>query len=306
MRLNKYDGPKKMSDNLIMRKTQKAINTYYIPGAKNCERPCSVFTDVPPCYKTEGIDDWNYGWMDCGLCAAQKLCAAPSRLEGFIGYDSQNNDPLVSVLWDEEAPNIKCRYNVDKINKYSQLQEFKKKWGSTVPDPIMQAFCGQPVDPKTCPAGLSSCSRLKSTAEGSNECRTWYGNLKDDHARDAINNSYCFRHKTDDCKCVNRSLSSEYNYLKKGNPMNDKCWYVPCANPSRYFIPAELTEGSCPENVCSQVIEIYKNRDVYMYDNDLICNFGTSSSPLFISLERYWAIISLLIILFVIIGIGKS
>ncbi len=285
-----------MGDQIIARKMQTSTSGAYMPGNCQCGQ-CSAGTYVPDCNLTGGINDWTVWWNKCcsGFCRDQRTCVPPDRNECSIGTDSQGRDPLVDIAWDGSAPNLKCVYDLSFIDKLDQVRSYEKLFGKS--DVVTGAYCGRPVP--TCPAGLSTCSRYKSVGEGGDVCREWFATLKSDYLRDAVAENYCFRHNTDDCRCVNRSTTDEYKNLKRGNPINDRCWFVPCANPSRYFVPSDLMTGSCPENVCEIIFNIYKDRDVTIYDNDISCNFGpTPAGNTFIDfIKKYWAIPVLLILL---------
>lgn len=285
-----------MGEQIVARKIQTSTANSYIPGHCACG-PCVAGNPVPDCNLTGGVNDWTEWWNTCcgGFCPKQRSCVPIDRSECSIGLDSQGRDPLVSITWDGSAPNLKCVYDIGNVDKKEQLMAFERIFGKS--DAITGAYCGQPVP--TCAEGLTSCSRYKSVGEGGDLCREWYANLKSDYLRDAVAQNYCFRHDTDDCKCVNRTLTEEYKNLKRGNPINDKCWFVPCANPSRYFVPSDLTNGTCPENVCEIIFNIYKDRDVTIYDNDIVCNFNpTPAGQDFINfIKHYWGIPVLIVLL---------
>jgi hypothetical protein len=286
-----------MSNQLTMRKKQTSHKTEYMPAESSCYcGSCSIGTAYRDCDKTDGIFDWTVANITCcgGLCTDQRLCAHPDSDECNIGNDSTGRNALVYYGWDGEAPNLKCVYDLNKIDTKDQVDNFTRIWGNN--DNVMAAYCERPSG--ACPEGMESCSRLKSIDEGSDMCRNWYATLASDRLRDAAEQNYCFRYNTEDCRCVNRTLTEEYNILKKGNPINDKCWFIPCSNPSRYFVPSELTNGTCPENVCEIVFDIYKNRDVKIYDNDFVCNFGPPGNPIIDLLTKYWAPMALVIIIY--------
>jgi hypothetical protein len=65
--------------------------------------------------------------------------------------------------------------------------------------------------------------------------------------------------------------------LKQGNPFLDSCWYIPCANAERYFIPSELKRGDeCPKNICQIVFDISQAHDVDIdhVKADISCDFS--------------------------------
>lgn len=289
-----------MGEQIIARKIQNMTKHSYIPGTCRCG-PCNAGTPQPECNESGGIKDWVPYWTKCcgGFCQNQRVCVPPDRDECFIGNSTHGDDPLISVEWDHDAPNLKCIYNPNLIDSDSQVDNYIRQFGHA--DDVIGPYCEQQVPNKYCPDGMKTCSRFKSTGEGGNRCRDWYAKLPSDNIRDAVAQNYCFRSNTEDCRCMNRSTDDDYLHLKPGNVINDKCWYVPCANPSRYFIPSDLTKGSCPENVCEIIFNIYKDRDVKIYDNDITCNMnpGPDLNPIVQFLIDYWLYISVVTVVVV-------
>ena len=137
----------------------------------------------------------------------------------------------------------------------------------------MEKKCMRPA--ANCPRGLSSCSQVKGLDPDGDKCRVWFENLSDG-TKSAVAESYCLKFDTDDCNCVNRIYNEDYKILKAGNPIADKCWYLPCSNPDHYFVTKDDREGACPDKVCEIVYDIYKNRDVNVLKNNVVCNLEPS------------------------------
>jgi len=157
--------------------------------------------------------------------------------------------------------------------------------------------CFKPV--QNCPEGLATCSAFKGVDPISDSCRLWFADLKTDRERDAVMENYCFRYNTTDCRCVNRSNTREYRELKKGNVIDDKCWFLPCANPERYFVTSDLQQGTCPNNVCEIIYDIYKDRDVSIYNNDMVCDMSGSGAGILLDfIKHHWPIILATIAIF--------
>lgn len=142
-------------------------------------------------------------------------------------------------------------------------------------DSFMANFCGQKVS--QCPDKEKTCARLKSTDPLSNLCRLWYAN-ESWSDQDKFMQNYCSKNKSEyDCKCVNRSDNTTYNMLKDAKVANDACWYVPCANPSKYFVPTKFLNTLCPQNVCDKIYKFIKDNKINMTDvkDDITCDFTT-------------------------------
>ena len=135
-------------------------------------------------------------------------------------------------------------------------------------------LCQQPTT-IGCPTIGTKCSPIFSRSEIGDYCRQKYGLLSDGD-RDTVIENYCLRNDTEECKCANRSNNPDYTKLKQGNPYSDACWYIPCANRSRYFVPSDFNKQiQCPQNICQIVYDISKIHDVDInkVKNDINCDF---------------------------------
>ena len=272
-----------MGEHIIGRLVQTNKQHKYQPGKDVCDCfSCSIFTNERPCNITNGVRDWQLPDSDesscChGLCRHQPVCVHPDRDECDIGFGMNKEDPLISYDWDARAPHLRCTFDLDKINTRDQVLKFQDKFGMN--DDIEMKYCTQKV--QTCPNGMKNCSRLKSIGEGGDECRKWF-EKQPVNVQDASIQNYCLRNNTDDCKCVNRSKSDAYRTAKGSYVFSDGCWYVPCANKSgQYLVPSQLVNPTCPDNVCTQVYNFVKTRDVKLDNikNDIMCDFSSKTSP---------------------------
>lgn len=275
-----------MNDNIILvvniKKTmeyvygnakQKDTRAWYVSGPCQCGR-CSVATPYQPCKVHNNISDWKIGSVKCcdGFCTWQSKCVpVEKRDQCQIGNSSTGKNPFVDVNWYKKAPNIQCKFKPEDIDTQSQIYKFIDKFG--VNDELMRYFCGQAVS--QCPDKETACSRMKSTAPGSRLCRDWYAK-RNPQERDAFMQNYCIDHKTRDCNCVNRSTDPIYKLLKQAKVINDGCWYVPCANPSKFFVPSQLVNPTCPKNVCDIIFQFIKDKkiDIDHVKNDINCSFS--------------------------------
>ena len=279
-----------MGEHIIGRLIQTNKQHQYQPGKDVCSCfHCSIFTDERPCNFTGGIRDWQLPEFEedvgenalksacCGgLCRHQPVCVHPDREECEIGRGINNEDPLISYGWENEAPNLKCVYNLDNINTRSQVLKFIDKFGMN--DDVEMKYCTQKVT--TCPNEMKSCSRLKSIGEGGDECRKWFES-KPTNIQDATIQNYCLKNNTEDCKCVNRFKNDSYISGKGSYVFSDGCWYIPCANKSgQYLVPSNLIKPDCPKNVCTQVYDFIKTGNVSIDNvkNDIMCDFSSQKA----------------------------
>lgn len=260
-----------MGEHIIGHLVQTSKKHQYRPGNCSCFH-CSAFSTRIPCHTTYNIMDWQIGSDTCcgGFCKSQPRCVQPDKDECYIGLSSKGQDPLVKYEWNRQAPNLRCVYNLDKIDTKNQIIMYQDKFGDN--NDIISKYCTQKVN--TCPKGMKECSRLKSIGEGGNECRFWF-EKQPDYIQDAAMQNYCLRHNTKDCKCVNRANSHIYQALKGSHSINDGCWYSACANEGQYLVPTHLINPTCPDKMCQVIFDIIKDRDVSIdnVQNDIVCNF---------------------------------
>ncbi len=292
-----------MSEHLIGRLVQTSTKNNYRKGPCACGS-CSVFTPWSYCNSTNDIRDWSYATDTCcgGFCTSQPRCAPPNKDECSIGLSKRKQDPLVYHGWDKNAPNLKCVYNLDKIDTIAQVNNFENKFGKN--NIVKEKFCTQKVN--TCTKDMKECSRLKSIGEGGNECRRWFES-QPTHIQDATMQNYCLSSNTEDCKCVNRAETDKYQKLKGIHSINDGCWYTACANRSKYLVPSHLVDPVCPDKMCQVIYDIIGHGDVSIYENDIVCNFGESTddnnnvqeneSLKFIYIYKYEIIVSVILVI---------
>ena len=234
---------------------------------------CSVATPVYECNINNGKQDPTIGWRQCcgGFCTSQPICEIANPVACNIGKSSKNQDPVIRAAWEGDYPNIKCVYDLDKIDTLAQTRKFTSEYG--INNDVIAKTCLQPVT--NCANGLKECSRVKSLEDGSDYCRLWFENLPA-QTQDAYMESYCTRHTTQDCDCVLRSNKDSYNLLKGMHSYNDGCWWLSCSDNLKYFVPSDLRKPTCPTNICQVIIDVANAEHVNIDDikNDIVCNFG--------------------------------
>lgn len=263
-----------MTHTFISRKVQTSKTPTYQPY--ECTPYLFYCNETVPCgYSSGSVRDPIVDTVQCpSFCPSQNICLKPNRDECYIGLNSDGLDPLINIEWDREAPNLRCVFDLNKIDRADQLRVYESKFAnSPYVNTLMGALCGKRVS-KNCGGGLKECSRYVATDEEGKMCRNWLASLPRD-IQDAEMTSYCLENDTPDCKCINRTTDPEYDRLKTlSNYFNDNCWYKPCAS-SASLVPHRTSSQHCAENVCQQIIEASAKGNVIIDGNtsDINCNF---------------------------------
>ena len=253
------------------------------PVAHNCKDPLGC--------ETLYVNQFNYDVRPEYVACCRREDADPPLSECDIGNNSANLSPLVAVQhhnFRDFANVFECIYDRNLIDRIDQSDEAIKKFGAD--NSLTRAFCAS--ETKTCPPEMKTgCSRFFSTGKDGDYCRALYNEYTPSQ-RDAIIADYCLRHNTADCKCANRAANFNYGKLKQGNPFSDVCWYIPCANKSRFLVPSEFTGNpTCPLNVCQIVYDISQahNVDIDHVKNEISCDFsGSGFKPKPLNANMYY------------------
>ena len=260
---------------IVLFKKQESRKTTY-PGYDCYNGLFYCIDETVPCRYTDGIQDPVVGTVNCALgCPAQNLCLKPDPAEGDIGLSSYGLDPLLNISWDIVPYNIKCFYDLDRIDTESQINAIKNKFPAEQFNHIMRAFCVQKST--SCLLGRPECSRLTAVDTSGEMCREWLSK-QDNGFQDSVKREYCIKNNTDDCKCINRSRQSDFNELKNGmnaqTLSSSRCWYKPCDDNSNILLDSEQKQ-SCQANVCQNIIEAHANGNIDINNNtsSLNCNF---------------------------------
>lgn len=231
-----------------------------------------------PCGYTGGIQDPKVDEVSCGWgCSKQNVCLKPNRQEANIGLSSRGEDPLIYITWNVAPPNLRCIYDLDKIDTAAQINALMRIFPEIQVNHVMRAFCTQPVS--TCSNGTDQCSRLNSLDESGGMCREWMARLPSDTYRDSVMREYCLHNNTKDCQCINRTQSKEFNSLQ--GEMNaltlasTRCWYKPCQDNSNLLLHVEQQQ-ECNANICQSIIDAHAEGNVTIKGNksSISCNFN--------------------------------
>jgi len=230
---------------------QRTFHEPYFTNQPCTPFSCSVFTPIAECNTDEnGTIDWHIGNVPCALtCPPVKKCSKVDPLTCMLGDADKS---FLSAHWAQQAPLVTCTYDAHKIDSLNQLKHYERIHGHTANfEQLALKFCQR--QGKDCING-GSCSRMTSRGEEGNFCRNWLTS-KSGKTQDNIITSYCAEHQTDDCKCINRNESLEYDDAKQRFPFNDNCWWRPCIASNAYLVPHETRKQPCPSNVCTNVIQ---------------------------------------------------
>lgn len=234
------------------------------------------YEETVPCGYTDGVQDPVVGTIACNTgCVGQNLCLKPDPAEGDIGLSSSGLNPLIDISWDLVPYNIKCSYDLDRIDNELQINAIKNKFPSEQFNHIMRAFCTQKST--SCLIGRTECSRLTANDTSGEMCREWLGSISTE-LQDSVKREYCIKNNTDDCKCINRSRQSDFNELKNGmnaqTLSSARCWYKPCDDNSNILLDSEQKQ-ECRANICQNIIEAHASGNIDINNNtsSLNCNF---------------------------------
>lgn len=150
------------------------------------------------------------------------------------------------------------------------------------------------MDSESLSTWLNVCSQ-PSTKCNESPCTNWFGtdnigqackSLYDgipEQQKDVIRRKVCARHiNAIECKCVNRHRDPKWKNAKPNQDMRDQCWYLPCTDQQRYFIPRDAMATAaqpCPDQICSAVLSISNAKNVKIDQEKLLVNCKQNQQP---------------------------
>lgn len=254
---------------------------------------CFVVSDNEPC--TSGRK------QICGRACNQRCSAdaldsylenAPQfQIKDCQRYKGDKSNDSCKSLGTTVVPWQICMYNTNDFKTKEHVERFTTAHGSSGPnyDEIMTNFCSTqvsgncPRDPldSTQTTAPEHCAQYFQASQNGTFCRDWIAK-KDPGLRnnylDAVGSRYCGKYNTNECKCINRSRSLQYQELKGSAPWNDGCWFSPCnsAYASNYFQPVsvnvQLNPSMCPSNYCATILNASGYNETYIKDNEQYIN----------------------------------
>lgn len=222
-----------------------------------------------------------------------------------VGLNDRGQDPTryaAKPKWHNQAERIvACEYEpflIDTTRQYDRF--FRDSPGLknvSGPESMMTRVCKSRHDgnevPRACPAGYDKCFRMNADTPTGVACRRWFA-AKPTSERTAMQKELCRKYpRNRECACINRSLDKDYLAMKPHTVFPDHCWYTPCGVGAPYtFVPKELTDQKCPENVCTVHFENQAKRNIDFRNNVTIikCDSQKDSSSSGSSREEETAI----------------
>lgn len=267
-----------MSDTIFVNHLQESRETYL-----NSNQVCTPFTGIYDCLSSQSvggvsIPDPTIGFSSCcsGFCPSKRKCLALKKNECFIGLNSNGEDPLKEVKWNN-PPYVQCAYDPAKINTVDTIKAFENKFpkDKEIINRLYRTFCLKKSN--NCPTDINtnqpmqSCSLFSSKSKEGTFCRLWL-NKQPAFIKDGIKKEFCIQNSdSPDCACINRIENSEYRQLKLNNGFSDHCWYTPCSSKYALTLDSENVE-KCPTNICQVVYDLNKNHDVILKNNRNVIN----------------------------------
>jgi len=215
-------------------------------------------------------------------------------------------------------------WNNNFIYGYAALSDQGKHVLNTI---LLPNYCNGsttncPSDPYTM-APMKSCSRFLDTQNP--VCGLWAVDHPD--VADNVKEQWCYVNSDIsgstyngpvECECITRQYNPVYQALNTGDPNEDHCWFIPCANPSFFLSLNDSNYTECPD-ICGVIVKNYNEEAEIIGLEEAIkyvnCNLEepatnvlltmTSSVSKTVSSEDwwYWIILSLILIFVIILCI---
>lgn len=214
----------------------------------------------------DDVDCLDINPVVCNLAGVQ---AVRTEWQGGIHPEPIGNNPPVGPT--DQDVKQKCTYHAEDFTTLDQVRAFINAYQNSANpdfqtnfDKIMMNFCtftSNQCNNATFGRGYK-CSNLRDTTEIGDFCRQWFNNTTTAN-QNTIGQNYCSQNDTEECQCINRSKNPIYKAAAQAASFKDCCWWLPCKNPSNYFVPTDQTPcDTCPTTVCQAVVEVYNSKHV--------------------------------------------
>jgi hypothetical protein len=223
----------------------------------------------------------------------------PEKSWKIIGNSSKGLNPWIKY----EGNGIFIQrgvFDINKIDLPSQLEKLELYYviSNKDRDLILENICsGLSVDCE----GRPDCIFMLSRDSFSKTCRKIFDN-QSKNEQDNFQKKYCNKNmKASDCLCINRILDKQYSTIKKLNPFNDGCWYIPCIDSNQLKL-SDINSSACPKNFCQVIYDLNKNKDIVLKQNSnkILCDFESISKD---AKEHNTSIFILIVVGLIVVGI---
>lgn len=203
-----------------------------------------------------------------------------------------------------EPKKYSCNYDGDAIARscadtsaYIEYYREAQKNPFAFDDRFMRAMCAQRAKPESCPdkeskyldaEGKPICSNMVACPM----CQEWAASSTStaigmglaDQAMKEWCNGHSIPSAAEDqtvsdpaCLCINRDYTPIMQKMQTVKMVDPLCWYKPCVDRQlkRYLVPSDQRKPSCPDNVCTQIVDMAHNKGVSIDDMNQYMNCGT-------------------------------
>uniref|UniRef100_A0A6C0BPI4 Uncharacterized protein n=1 Tax=viral metagenome TaxID=1070528 RepID=A0A6C0BPI4_9ZZZZ len=257
------------------------------------QNPCPTHRN----YNNAEFIEWPVKRHTYGIGSSYWDCALPDRPFCELGErDDALFDAYFTGTSQSEGQTTKtlfCAYDVRKINTEAQMQELRNKNINLTQeneDRLMTSYCSQVQDSGCLLSAdgsgrtMPKCSRFFQATPDGNRCRTWLNDVSRRRPgyANAIGTTVCRNSSPateplEECKCIDRSLDPLYTLLVDSLAANPGCWYWPCKNANRAWIPSDIDSTVCPD-ICETAVNIIADVegdvDISNVTQTVDCDFG--------------------------------
>jgi hypothetical protein len=265
-------------------------------------------------------EDWTYTVpikkSSCGICLGNPEAVVQCHaLDPSLFSLSTSPSSLYEIYTTAEPREFIIVYDVEKLEfEENNWKELHALFGTQDQEPVFQKQFSLPsyqsyylnnIGKKRIYTsrqslitfGMKMCQRQEQQqssgyfdtkdATRHRECQAFYKSLSPSE-QDEVMQEICRENpEGKECKCYHRHDEKDYQKWEHAvpNSRDAQCWYQPCTDTSRYFIPSELRSTSnCPTLNCQNVVinggegdnvQIWKNK----IQQSVHCTFPSSSSP---------------------------
>jgi hypothetical protein len=251
----------------------------------DCQRPSPCYTNQRNGKYTTGLSRNHVDCLNLSNIPCELKTIKPSGVRWNAASSIYENGRDNNVPQD-------CEYNVTDFKTFESVKEFfdkfirnrsNKRFGQYNKalameqfDKIMVYFMSTQLatnctdDPITGMSRTSCSYRFTTNAEILQFVTNWWTTTKPEN-RDMIATNFCNLHENmTECACKKRGQNKIYQALKRGNPISDCCWWMPCSNPDQFFVDskdqgAQCGKG-CPKSICENIIAAYEGSTLNIND----------------------------------------